>query len=258
MQEFEGKVILITGGGSGIGKATARKFAEDKAVVFICGRNMDKLEKVKKEFLLENLELNVIKVDVSKVSDCEIGIKKVIEEAGKLDVLVNAAGIYIGGNSEDMTEEMWDQVIDTNLKGTFFMSRYAIPELEKTKGSIINVSSDAGLVGNNGVAIYCASKGGVTLLTKSMGLELASKGIRVNAVCPGDVDTPMVDFEAEKYCAGDKEKYVNSLLKFYPPGTDRIATPKEVAECIYFLASSKVAAINGACLSIDFGVTSGY
>ena len=140
------------------------------------------------------------------------------------------------------------------------MCQSAIPALAKTQGSIVNISSDAGLIGNKELAIYCASKGGVTLLTKALALELATQKIRVNAVCPGEVETPMLvtDFEQSEFAT--RKEYDSHCLGHYPQGDNaRYTQPEEVAQCIYFLASKdKVEAITGACLSIDFGITSGY
>jgi NAD(P)-dependent dehydrogenase (short-subunit alcohol dehydrogenase family) len=178
---------------------------------------------------------------------------------GGIDVLVNSAGVWMEGPAEEVSEEQWSEVIDTNLKGTFFMCRYAIPYLEKSAGCIINLSSDSGLVGNDLASVYCASKGGVTLLTKSLAVELARKNIRVNAVCPGDVATPMLDRAVEEHGGGQNDKYIEQLLEIYPerPGR-RFTKPEEVARSILFLASGSVEAITGACLSIDFGLTAGY
>ncbi len=258
LKEFKDKVVLITGGSSGVGKATAKKFAEIKAKVYICSRSIEKLENTKKEFEKNDLKIDIISADISKVSECKKTVDSVIQKSKKLDILVNCAGVYVEGNSTDMTEETWDYVLDINLKGTFFMSKFGVPYLEKTRGSIINVSSDSGLVGNAYAAVYCASKGGVTLLTKSMAVELASKKIRVNAVCPGEIDSPMFDDYVDSIDGLTKNEAVEKSLKNYPKGTERIVLPEEVAESILFLASNKVEAITGACLSIDFGLTAGY
>jgi len=138
------------------------------------------------------------------------------------------------------------------------MCRYAIPPLEKTGGSIINISSDAGVIGSKGAAIYCASKGGVNLLTKSLARELAPRGIRVNAICPCDVDTPMIQYQANTFGGGDPEGYKRALLSIYPQGPRaRFATPAEIAAFVHFVASPEAAPITGACLSIDFGTTAG-
>jgi NAD(P)-dependent dehydrogenase (short-subunit alcohol dehydrogenase family) len=181
-----------------------------------------------------------------------------IDRFGRLDILVNCAGVWVEGPTDTMTEADWDRVIDVNLKGTFGMCRHAIPALETTGGCIVNISSDAGLWGNKGAAIYCASKGGVTVLTKALAVELAERGIRVNAVCPGDVDSPMIRYQAETFGGGDPDKYLADLLAAYPQKPPRFIRPDEVAELVAYLCSERAAPITGAAISIDFGLTAGY
>ena len=155
-----------------------------------------------------------------------------------------------------MTEEQWDRTLDINLKGTFFACRHAIPHLEKFAGQIINIASDAGLMGNAGAAIYCASKGGVVLLTKALALELAPRGVRVNAICPCDVDTPMLAYQASEFGGGDPQGYIEKLKAIYPQGPrTRFAAADEIAA--FILAIAALAPITGAALSIDFGTTAG-
>jgi NAD(P)-dependent dehydrogenase (short-subunit alcohol dehydrogenase family) len=174
-------------------------------------------------------------------------------------VLVTCAGVWVEGSSADMNEAEWDRVVDVNLKGTFFACRYAIPALERTRGSIINVASDAGLVGNAGAAIYSASKGGVVLLTRALALELAPRGVRVNAVCPADVDTPMLQTQAERYGRGNPQSYYDALLAKYPQKAHaRFLNPEEVADAIVAIASPKLAPLTGAAIPLDFGMTAGY
>jgi NAD(P)-dependent dehydrogenase (short-subunit alcohol dehydrogenase family) len=173
-------------------------------------------------------------------------------------VLVNAAGVWREGETVAMTEADWDIVMDVNLKGAFFLIQAAIPHLG-AGASIVNIASDAGLVGNNGAAIYCASKGGLVLLTKALALELAPRQIRVNAVCPGDVATPMIDFQAARYGGGDPDGYKAKLLSNYPQqAAARFIKPEEIARMVAFLCEPDAAPITGAALSIDFGVTAGY
>ena len=259
MTDWINKIVIITGGGSGIGKATAAKFLKKGATVYIIGRTETKLKEACQDLCSISDKIDFIPGDVSKVSDCERIVEKVVSKENKIDVVINSAGIWIEGPSDTMTEDLWNRCIDINLKGTFFMCRYAIPYLEKSQGCIINVSSDSGLVGNKEGAVYCASKGGVTLLTKSLAVELAERKIRVNAVCPGEVMTPMMEKAFIDYGQGDAKTYYKQLLKEYPQETHaRFTTPEEVAEAIYFLAKPEVEAITGACLSIDFGLTAGY
>jgi len=254
--EFENKKVLITGGTSGIGLSAAEAFLSEGATVCISGRTESSLQKVSATLRADALYLTA--GDVSSAAGCAEIVTDAAEKLGGLDVVVNSAGIWLEGPAEEVTDKDWNAVIDTNLKGTFFICRHAIPYLEKSSGCIVNISSDSGLVGNDLAAVYCASKGGVTLLTKSLAVELARKNIRVNAVCPGDVATPMLDAAMEK-SGMDSREYIEELLDVYPerPGR-RFTRPEEVARCILFLASGKVEAITGACLSIDFGLTAGY
>ena len=197
--------------------------------------------------------------DVSKVADVENLMAEAVSATGRVDVLVNAAGLWVEGRTEDMTEEEWDRVASVNLKGTFFCCSRAIPELKKTQGCIVNLSSDAGVVGTPETAIYTATKGGVSLMTKSLALELAPHLVRVNAVCPADIMTPMLQYQADTYGEGDPEGYFKRLLGSYAQGDKaRFITPEEVAELIFYLASPAATPITGANISIDFGTAAGY
>jgi len=196
--------------------------------------------------------------DITKVADCARMVAETVARFGRLDVLVNAAGVWVEGDSAAMTEAQWDRTLDINLKGTFFTCRHAIPELEKTEGQIINIASDAGLMGNAGAAIYCASKGGVVLLSKALALELAPRGIRVNAICPCDVETPMLKYQADAFGGGDPQGYVEKLRAFYPQGArTRFAMAEEIAAFIVMVASPRLKPVTGAALQIDFGTTAG-
>src|SRR5919206_1956014 len=179
------RVVLITGGGGGIGRATGERFAEAGDAVVLADRSSDALAPIRSSF-------DTVVADVASVTDCEHIVAETVARHGRLDVLVNCAGVWVEGPTAEMTEEQWDRTIDVNLKGTFFACRFAIPQLERTEGCIVNIGSDYGLVGGPGAAIYNASKGGVSLLTRSLALELAPQGVRCNAVCPADVDTPML------------------------------------------------------------------
>lgn len=254
------RVILITGGSSGIGKAAAKRFAADGEKVWILGRDEEKLAAVKEELSIGMAHpLRTFSADVSVPEQCSAAIAAVLATDGRLDVLVNSAGISCAGPTVEMTEELWDQTIDINLKGTFFMCRYAIPALAETQGNIVNLGSDAGIVGNKELAIYCAAKGGVSLLTKALAVELAEQNIRVNAVCPAEVDTPMLEKDVE-LSGCTREEFDRAYFSVLPQGKyARYIRPEEVAECIWFLAQKgAVDAITGACMNIDMGVTSGY
>jgi NAD(P)-dependent dehydrogenase (short-subunit alcohol dehydrogenase family) len=246
------RVVLITGGAGGIGRAAGRRFAAAGDIVVLADRSAEALSALEPSF-------DTIVADVSVVADCERMLSETVARHSRLDVLVNCAGVWVEGPTATMTEEQWDRTIDVNLKGTFFACRFAIPHLERTEGCIVNLSSDAGLVGTVETAIYGASKGGVSLFTKSLGLELAPKGVRVNAVCPNDVDTPMLAGQARDYGGGDPGGYLAALLAKYPQKERaRFIHPDEVAALIFYLASKEAAPITGACIAIDFGSTAGY
>lgn len=250
---WRGKSVLITGAAGGIGSAIARAFKAQGADLALADINLQKLQAL-------NLELGgsctLLEADIVRPDACKLMIKGTIAAFGRLDVLINAAGVWVEGPSDTMTEEQWDRTLDINLKGTFFACRHAIPHLEKVEGQIINIASDAGLMGNAGAAIYCASKGGVVLLTKALALELAPCGMRVNAICPCDVDTPMLAYQASKFGDGDPEGYLAKLRSTYPQGPrTRFAKAEEIAS--FVLAIAGLAPVTGAALPIDFGTTAG-
>jgi NAD(P)-dependent dehydrogenase (short-subunit alcohol dehydrogenase family) len=246
------RIVLITGGAGGIGRATGERFAAAGDTVILADRSADALAGL-------GSSSDTVVADITVVADCERMIGGTVERHGRLDVLVNCAGVWVEGPTSEMTEEQWDRTIDVNLKGTFFACRFAIPHLERTEGCIVNLSSDAGLVGTTETAIYTASKGGVSLLTRSLALELAPKGVRVNAVCPNDVDTPMLAGQARDHGGDDPEGYLAALLATYPQkGRSRFIRPDEIAALIVYLASPEAAPITGACIPIDFGSTAGY
>ena len=209
------------------------------------------------ELCANDRRLHGVAADIRLVAECERVVSEAIGWGGRLDLLVNNAGVWEGGRSDEVSEQTWDRILDVNLKGAFFLSRYAIPHLERAGGSIVNVSSDAGLVGNAESAAYCASKGGMTVMTKALAVELAPRGVRVNAVCPVEVDTPMM----ERALAGehDPDAAKQAILARYPQGDHaRFVDPAEVAAVIGFLARPEAAPITGAALPIDFAITAGY
>jgi NAD(P)-dependent dehydrogenase (short-subunit alcohol dehydrogenase family) len=251
------RVALITGGASGVGLATARRLRADELRIALADIDAAGLDRAVAELGGPSVVI-AVPTDVRSFEACAKAVDAVVGRFGRLDVLVNCAGVWVEGPTDAMTEADWDRVVDVNLKGTFSMCRHAIPALEQTRGSIVNVSSDAGLWGNKEAAIYCASKGGVTVLTKALAVELASRGIRANAVCPGDVDSPMLRYQADTFGDGDPENYFAKLLDAYPQRPPRFISPDEVAELIAFLCSERATPITGAAISIDFGLTAGY
>jgi NAD(P)-dependent dehydrogenase (short-subunit alcohol dehydrogenase family) len=245
-------VVLVSGAGGGIGAATVRRFAD--AGWRIVAVDLD-------EAALARLEVDGIvrlRGDIRMADACRGLVERAVATAGRLDALVNAAGVWREGPVQECSEADFDAVVDVNLKGTFFLCAAAIPYLKATRGGIVNISSDAGHQGNLGAAAYCASKGGVTMFTKALALELAPHGVRANVVSPGDVDTPMLRFQAERYGGGDPAGYLASLLAKYPQGEQaRFIRPQEIAELAFYLCSPAAAAITGADLAIDQGYSAG-
>lgn len=257
------RVALVTGAAGGIGRATAEHLLRDGWAVALCDVDAVRLAETRSTLDPQGSygagRLLEIAADLCVVTDCQRVVDATVRWAGRLDCVVNAAGVWTEGASDAVTEDEWDRVLDINLKATFFVCRYAIPALEQAGGCIVNLSSDAGLWGNKGAAVYCASKGGVSLLTRALAVELAERGVRVNAVCPGDVDTPMIHYQANTFGKDDPAAYLRGLLAHYPQGERaRFIRPEEVAALIAYLVSPEAAPVTGACISIDFGLTAGY
>ncbi len=249
---FLGKTVVITGAGGGVGAATARLLHSLGATLALTDNNAKSLYTT-----ATPLRATSMLADITSPMACEEIISRSLQKHGQIDALVNAAGVWTEGETAKATEADWNRCIDVNLKGTFFMCARAIPALTVTRGAIVNLSSDAGIVGNAGAAIYSASKGGVTLLTKSLARELAPFGIRVNALCPSDIDTPMLARQAA--AAPDPQAYTDRLLGLYPQGASaRFLTPDEVAAQIAMLLSPASAGITGSAMLMDFGLTAGY
>jgi NAD(P)-dependent dehydrogenase (short-subunit alcohol dehydrogenase family) len=253
------RVVLVTGAAGGIGRAVAERFLVQGDAVCLADVDDEGLAKAAAELEGQGRGISTVVADVRSAAGCEAMVGAATDAHGRLDVLVNCAGVWVEGPTHEMTEAQWDRTVDVNLKGTFFACRYAIPHLVATEGCIVNLSSDAGLVGTSETAIYCASKGGVSLLTKALAMELAPRGVRVNAVCPNDVDTPMLAGQARDFGGGDPQGYLDALLAKYPQGErSRFIRPEEIAALVAYLASPEAAPITGACIPIDFGSTAGY
>ncbi len=242
----ECRVALITGGSRGIGKQVALKFAKNgyNIVINYVSDNTD-IKGLQEEFEKENVELLLVKADVTKKEEIQNLVKTAIEKFGYIDVLVNNAGITRDGLLMRMKEEDFDKVIEINLKGTFLVTKEVIPYMmKKREGSIINISSVVGLVGNAGQSNYAASKAGIIGFTKSVAKELASRNIRANCVAPGFIKTDMTDVLSEEV----KENIHNQIpLK-------RMGTPEEVANLVYFLGSEESKYITGQVINVDGGM----
>lgn len=244
------RVALITGGNRGIGLATAQLFAQAGARVILFAR-----DRVMGEAEAEKIpQARFIQGDVTQAEDCRRAVAESVRVFGGLDILVNCAGvIYRNRTVEQTTEEEWDTTFAVNVRGTFLMCKYAMPELRQRKGSIVNVASYVGLVGFRGASAYAASKAAIVNLTRSIALDHAREGVRANAVCPGSVDTEMIHAAWEKF--GDVEEARRVWAEKHPLG--RIARADEVAQTILFLASEAASFITGTALAVDGGITAG-
>jgi NAD(P)-dependent dehydrogenase (short-subunit alcohol dehydrogenase family) len=258
------KVVLITGGTSGIGEATALLFAKEGARVAITGRSAERgagvVQRIESLLRESHSSQNrpetgqplFVRADVSVASDCQRAVDKTVRSFGRLDILFNNAGVFYPQTATECSEKEWDEQIDVNLKGVFLMSKFALPILiAQKKGVIINNASGWGIVGGDHAVAYCASKGGVVLMTKAMAIDHGAQGIRVNCICPGDVETPMLPADAkmrglkwDDYIAGCANR---------PLG--RVGTAEEIAKAVLFLASDDSSFMTGAALVVDGGGT---
>jgi NAD(P)-dependent dehydrogenase (short-subunit alcohol dehydrogenase family) len=232
LTRFDGKVALVSGAAGAIGGAVVARLAEEGARVVPCDVDATALDEG-------------VACDVRDAASCRAAVDAAGARHGRLDVLVNVAGVGSGNRIEDVTPEEWRRVIDVNLTGPFLLSQAAVPALRETRGTIVNLASAAGIQGTPYNASYCASKGGVIMLTKSMALELASDGVRVNAVCPASVDTPFLhSFQLPE------DADMQLLMRSVSPLGGLIA-PAEVAAAVAYLASSDAANVSGTTLVID-------
>ena len=242
--DFNGKVVLITGGASGMGAATAREFVRRGATVVIVDRNEAGAQQVASAMGAPE----PIAGDVSKSAFCNQAIATVLERHGRLDVLVNAAGIIKRTDVIHTSDEAWRQIFGVNVDGIFFMCRAALPPMQaQHSGVIVNFGSIWGDIGATGVAAYCATKGAVHNLTRAMALDHARDGIRILAVCPGEVDTPMLSSER---AAPPSREFLNDLAERTIP-VGRLAQPEEIARVVVFLASDDASYMTGVTVNVD-------
>jgi NAD(P)-dependent dehydrogenase (short-subunit alcohol dehydrogenase family) len=243
---------LITGAASGIGKAAAELFASEGASLLLVDRDLEKGQATADSIAAEGGRALFAFADLTREDDCARAVERARESFGGLDGLMNCAGIIVRRSVVELDEVEWDRVMDVNAKSVYLMSKHAIP-IMGPGGSIINLASGWGLVGGPRAAAYCASKGAVVLLTKAMAIDLGPKGIRVNCLCPGDTDTPMLREEARQLAMGEEEFL--SLSARRPLG--RIGTPREIAQAALFLAGDASSYMTGAVLLVDGGGLAG-
>jgi meso-butanediol dehydrogenase/(S,S)-butanediol dehydrogenase/diacetyl reductase len=250
MKRFEGKVALITGAASGIGRASAIRLAAEGAKVMLGDISKSGLEEAAKAITGAGGQAAIQVFDVSDGDACRSCVIATIDEFGRLDVLCNIAGILKMTRLENMTDEQWQQTLGVNLSGVFYMSKAAIPHLLESKGNIINMASTAGLVGQAYNTHYCATKAGVVMFSRAMAIEFGDRGVRVNAICPGGVNTALVE-----NLQVPEDADTNLMAKLYPLVAQ--ADPEEIATAVAYLASSEARYVTGSVFAIDGGQTAG-
>jgi NAD(P)-dependent dehydrogenase (short-subunit alcohol dehydrogenase family) len=250
-----GRVAIVTGATSGIGRATALLFAQEGAKVVVNGRDEARGQAVVAEIQSGGGEALFLHGDVRVPAECERIVSQTLAAfGGRLNILVNNAGVYYPHNAIDCTEEEWDLTVDISLKGSWLMSKYALPTMvAQRSGVIIHQSSGWGIQGGDQAVAYCAAKGGLVVMTKAMAIDHGPQGIRVNCICPGDVDTPMLAGEA-KARSLDYADYLKGAAK-RPLG--RVGLPDEVARAALFLASDDSSFVTGTALVVDGGGIAG-
>jgi meso-butanediol dehydrogenase/(S,S)-butanediol dehydrogenase/diacetyl reductase len=239
-------IVLVTGASSGIGAATAIAFAEAGWDVMAAGRDEGRLEEVSDV----SDKIAIWSGELNESDECVELISDTLDEFGSIDCLVNSAGIFLRSDTASTSDDDWQDTLTINLDVPFYLSRAVLPHLQKTQGSIINIASNWGLKAGQNAVAYCASKGGLVMMTKAMALDTAADGVRVNAICPGSVDTPMLAAGAE-LADQDVDEYLAEQAESSPNG--RISTPEEVAGLALYLASDAASQITGTAIAIDGG-----
>ncbi|MFH1572124.1 MAG: SDR family NAD(P)-dependent oxidoreductase [Gemmatimonadota bacterium] len=252
--DWSDKVAIVTGGARGIGRGCVEVFVELGARVAVVDRDAPAGAAAVAQVAAQGGRAVLIEADLAVLEGARRAVEETVAAFGRVDALVNNAGTHISKDVLDQTEEEWDRLLDTNLKSCFLCSKLALPELIRTRGSIVNMASMVGLVGQSRAAAYSATKGGMVAMTKGMALDYARFGVRVNAVCPGWVQTPLVEewFGQQP----DPEAARRYILAAHPLG--RIATVTEIGRVVAFLAGDDASFVTGVALPVDGALTLGY
>ncbi len=253
---FENKVVVIAGGGAGIGRACSQEFAREGAKVVIADVNEEHSQETVAAIQNAGGTAIYIRTDISRNADAQGMVAQTLNTYDGVDFLVNSAGIQTYGTVVETDEATWDRTFGVNIKGMYLVAKYCIPEMVKRGGgAIVNVASVQGIATQPGVAAYSATKGGIIALTRSMALDHATQNIRVNAVSPGSVDTPMLRWAANEFFPGKVEETLKSWGELHPLG--RVAQAQEIAKVVMFLCSDDSSFITGANIVVDGGLTIG-
>lgn len=247
-KRFDDKVVFVTGAGSGIGRATALRLGEEGARLFACDIDAGGLQSLEADAKSADITIDTHVLDVSDGEACRQAVAQCVDACGRIDVLCNIAGISRLDHVANFDDDFWNRMLGVNLSSVFFLSQAAMPHLLESKGCIVNMASTAGLGGQAYNSPYCATKAGVVALTKSMALEFAAGGVRVNAVCPGGVKTPLL--MATKMPEGANPKLFGKLMPFLPLGE-----AEEIATAVAFLASEDARYVTGVAFPVDGGQT---
>jgi len=253
-RDLRGRAALITGGSSGIGRATALSLARAGAAALVMDLDERGGEAVVGDIRKEGGQCRLVVGDVSLAADCESAVATCVSEFGRLDVLCNSAGVIYRASVVELAEELWDRTMAVNVRSVFLMSKYAVPIMARQGGGVIvNIGSGWGLTGGRHAAAYCASKGAVIQLTKAMAIDHGDQNIRVNCVCPGDTDTPMLHSEAQQL-GEPLDRFISHAAR-RPLG--RVGLPEDIAAAVIYLASDAATFVTGTTLVVDGGGLAG-
>ncbi|WP_246310036.1 SDR family NAD(P)-dependent oxidoreductase [Paenibacillus alginolyticus] len=254
MMNLAGKTAIVTGGSSGIGEAIVRLFAANGVKVVIADWNEQEAVRLADELMSSGQHVVSVKSDVSRAADVQSLIQETVQRFGQLDILVNNAAVILPKFIEEVEEAEWDRLLNINLKSVYLTVKHSLPYLKKSRGTIVNMASLNGLIGQKMNPVYAATKGGIVAMTKALALDYASDGVRVNCICPAGVSTPLLQHWIQEQ--DDPAATVQILNDMHPIG--RPATSEEIAQAALFLASAQSGFVTGVALPVDGGASLGY